>query len=64
MLLACVLLSAACDDPIQPEGECRGTYRGQSVAWPIVLNSVMGRIYLLDGTDSMEVHLAYTPEGV
>ncbi|RYZ43088.1 MAG: hypothetical protein EOO71_04980 [Myxococcaceae bacterium] len=62
-LLACALLSTACDP--QPKGECKGTHLGQSVNWPISTNAVLTRIdFLEDGTPSTLIDLSYTPEGV
>ncbi|MBZ4330348.1 hypothetical protein NR800_21530 [Corallococcus interemptor] len=62
-LLACALSSTACDSVPKPEGECRGPYGAQSIAWPIENNSVMSAYVHNDGTQGTQLHLAYTPNG-
>ena len=63
-LLACALLASACDSTPQPEGECTGSYLGQSVRWPLTLDSVHGPLIEVDGGANTEIRLRYTQEGV
>jgi len=63
-LLTCALLTASCDLIPKPSGECTGTHLGQSVSWPITLNSTQGSLSEIDGSRHTQLELNYTPRGV
>ncbi len=63
--LACALLTAACDysPPLKPVGECKGTYQGQDVTWPIITSSRQIAFSHPDGSMNTKLSLQYTPQG-
>ncbi|HEX8702203.1 MAG TPA: hypothetical protein VF815_25450 [Myxococcaceae bacterium] len=63
-LLTCALLTASCDLIPKPSGECTGTHLGQSVAWPITLNSTHSGLSDMDGSQRALINLNYTPQNV
>ncbi|WNG30188.1 hypothetical protein F0U62_43885 [Cystobacter fuscus] len=63
-LLTCTLLIPSCHSIPKPAGECTGTHLGQSVAWPLTLNSHQSTLINFDGSEHTRVQLNYTPNGV
>ncbi|MFE8603093.1 hypothetical protein [Archangium violaceum] len=63
-LLTCTLLIPSCHSTPKPTGECTGTYLGQSVTWPLTLNSYQPTLIDSDGSVHTQIQLNYTPNGV